>query len=239
MNATPDSTVGEVVRSDFRAAAVFQSYGIDFCCGGGRTVAEACLARQLPAADVLSRITEACRTPDASVPRFADWDTDTLISYIVERHHEYVRRVLPAISTHAQKIASVHGGNHPELHEAARIFSGVDEEMTMHMMKEEKILFPCIAAAAAAISRGETPPPAPFGSIENPIRMMEAEHDSTGDAMAQIRALTNGYTPPADACTTYRVCLQELEAFELDLHQHVHLENNILFPRARAFFALQ
>lgn len=236
MNARPDSTVGEIVKSDFRAAAVFQSYGIDFCCGGRQTVAEACRAREVAAAEVLNRIDSICREPDGAQPRFADWSTDALIAHIVERHHDYVRRAMPAIGAYARKLVSVHGTNHPELHDVARIFGDVEDEMTMHMAKEENILFPYISRVADAVSRGVPPPAAPFGSIENPIRMMEAEHDAAGDAMAQIRALTDGYTPPADACTTYRVCLRELETFERDLHEHVHLENNVLFPRARAFF---
>lgn len=239
MNATLETTIGDIVKGDFRAAAVFQNYGIDFCCGGKRTLAEACQARQVPATDVLNEINEACHRPDTDVPQFGDWDTDTLIAYIVERHHGYVRRVLPVLGAYSRKLVSVHGVNHPELHEVARLVAGVDEEMTMHMAKEEKILFPYIARVAEAVSQGLQPPAAPFGSIDNPIRMMEADHDSTGAAVAQIRALTRDYALPADGCTTYRVCLEELETFERDLHQHVHLENNVLFPRARGFFALQ
>lgn len=239
MNATPESTIGDIVKRDFRAAAVFQNFGIDFCCGGKRTVAEACQTQQVPATDVLNEINEACQRPDAGVPQFGDWDTHRLIAYIVERHHDYVRRVLPALGAYSRKLASVHGANHPELHEVVRLVADVDEEMTMHMAKEEKILFPYIASVAEAVSLGKQPPAAPFGSIDNPIRMMEADHDSTGAAVAQIRALTRDYTPPPDACTTYRVCLEELQTFERDLHQHVHLENNVLFPRARAYFALQ
>lgn len=237
MNATPDTTVADIVKSDFRAAAIFQRYGIDFCCGGKQTVAEACRARDVAPAEVLELIDSTCRVPDAAQPQFSEWATDRLVAHIVDRHHAYVRGALPALVAYTHKLVSVHGGNHPELHDVTRIIDEVDEEMTMHMAKEENILFPYISRVADAVSRGLPPPPAPFGSIDNPIRMMEADHDATGDAMAQIRALTNGYEPPPDACTTYRVCLRELEAFERDLHEHVHLENNVLFPRARGFFA--
>ena len=236
MTITAESTVGDVVSADFRAAAVFSRYGIDFCCGGKRTIAAACRDGGVSAEAVVNDAQQACAS-QADVPRFADWEPDTLASYIVAHHHAYVRRALPAITTHIRKVASVHGGRHPELEEVAGIWRAVEEEMTMHMAKEERILFPYIAQLASAARLRAAPPPAPFGSIENPIRMMEAEHDSAGDAMAQMRGLTNGYAPPADACTTYRICLQELEEFEQDLHVHVHLENNVLFPKARTLTA--
>ena len=233
MRDTAASTVRDVVSADFRAAAVFSRYGIDFCCGGQRTIAAACRAHGLPADDVVSDVRQAC-TSSASVPRFADWEPDTLAAYIVANHHAYVKRVLPAITTHTKKVASVHGAEHPEIVEVARIWAAVAEEMSMHMAKEERILFPYIGQLASAARLGDAAPSAPFGSIENPIRMMEEEHDSAGDAMAQIRFFTNGYALPATACTTYRICFQELQAFEEDLHVHVHLENNVLFPKARA-----
>lgn len=238
MPITAESTVGDLVSADFRAAAVFSRYGIDFCCGGKRTIAAACRDGGVSAEDVINDVQQACASK-TDVPRFADWQPDTLASYIVAHHHDYVRRVLPAITTHTKKAAAVHGGRHPELEDVARIWGSVAEEMTMHMAKEERILFPYIARLASAARLGEIVPPAPFGSIENPIRMMEAEHDSAGAAMARIRGLTNGYAPPADACTTYRVCLQELQEFEQDLHVHVHLENNLLFPEARTLTGRQ
>ena len=236
MTITVGSAIGEVVSADFRAAAVFSRYGIAFCCGGKRTIAAACRDGGVSAEDVVKALQQACASK-ADVPRFAEWEPDRLASYIVAHHHAYVRRALPAITTHTSKVASVHGGRHPELEEVARIWKAVAEEMSMHMAKEERMLFPYIAQLASAARLGEAPPPAPFGPLENPIRMMEAEHDSAGDAMARIRRLTNGYAPPADACTTYRICFQELEEFEQDLHVHVHLENNLLFPKARTLAA--
>jgi regulator of cell morphogenesis and NO signaling len=234
MHATPESTIRELVAADFRSAAVFDRYGIDFCCGGGKTVAEACREHHLNAGDVLEEVTRVCRLPETGAPRFSEWDPETLIAYIVGNHHAYVRRTLPAIEAYTRKLVTVHGERHPELHEVAHLVEAVSAEMTMHMAKEEQMLFPYIAAAAAAARGGDEPPLAPFGHIDSPIRMMEAEHEAAGAAMARIRTLTDGYAPPEDACTTYRVCLQELEVFEEDLHRHVHLENNILFPAARA-----
>lgn len=233
MTIGSDTSVGEVVARDFRAAAVFHRYGIDFCCGGKKTVAQACGDRGLRADVVLGDVEQACTGANADAPRFHEWDPDTLIAYIVGNHHAYVRRALPVITAHTQKVASAHGARHPELREVASLWANVAAEMTAHMAKEEVVLFPYIALAAAAVRRGDAVPPAPFGSIENPVRVMEHEHDTTGDAIAQIRGLTNGYAVPQDACTTYRICLKELEEFELDLHTHVHLENNLLFPTAR------
>jgi regulator of cell morphogenesis and NO signaling len=132
-----------------------------------------------------------------------------------------------------RKLAAVHGSRHPELAEVARLTQDIADEMTSHMAKEERVLFPHIAALSEAVRDDLPAPSAPFGSVENPIRMMEEDHDATGAALARIRELTSGYAVPDDGCTTYRVCFQELSAFERDLHQHVHLENNILFPAAR------
>jgi regulator of cell morphogenesis and NO signaling len=233
MSGTPETTIGEIVADDFRAAAVFQRFGIDFCCGGKRSVADACRERGVPAGDVLREVTRACAQPDPGRPRFADWDAEALIAHIVGKHHAYVRGALPPISAFLTKLVSVHGERHPELTEIAQLFAAVTAEMRSHMMKEEQILFPFILELASATGCRGDMAPAPFGSIENPIRMMEAEHESAGGAMARIRELTGGFAPPADGCTTYSVCLRELEAFEQDLHTHVHLENNVLFPKAR------
>ena len=232
MTATLDMTIRDIVANDFRAAAVFQRHGIDFCCKGNRSVEDACRGGSVTADDVIREVADATASPAAGGPRFNAWDLAMLADYIVANHHGFVRQAIPALLAHTQKIASVHGGSHPELHEVADIFEGVAEEMTAHMMKEEEILFPYIAGLAVA-SRGDgEAPSAPFGTVRNPIRMMEAEHESVGDAMARIRELTIGYRVPDEACTTYRVCLQELETFERDLHEHVHLENNVLFPKA-------
>jgi regulator of cell morphogenesis and NO signaling len=233
MNATRDTTIRTIVADDFRAAAVFESFHLDFCCGGGLTLDEACRDKQLDADVVLAAVAKACVAEDPLAPRFADWPAATLVNYIVDKHHSYVRDALPAIKAHTEKVARVHGERHPEMIEVDRLFGAVVAEMTSHMFKEEHVLFPYIAQLEDAVSDGRRAPGSCFGSVENPIRMMEAEHDSAGGAMARMREITNGFAPPADACTTFRVCLQELDAFERDLHTHVHLENNILFPAAR------
>ena len=232
----PEATVRDFVNRDFRAAAVFHRYGIDFCCGGGRSLADVCRAKRLEESAVLREISRAC-AQGGTPPRFTDWPADDLARYIVDRHHAYCREALPVIEAHARKLASVHGPAHPELVEIAEIFSRVCEEMDAHMLKEEQVLFPHITRLAQASRTGAPAPRAPFGSVDNPIRMMEDDHASAGEAMARIRELARDYAAPEHGCTTWRVTLQELEAFEQDLHTHVHLENNVLFPMARALAA--
>jgi regulator of cell morphogenesis and NO signaling len=232
MHVTGETTVGQIVADDFRAAAVFHEFGIDFCCGGRRTLGDACRQRNMDPDAVLAALARSCCVPGIA-PRFDEWSPETLIGYIVGTHHAYVRRALPVLVAHTRKLAAAHGQRHPELHDVARLTQQVAGEMASHMIKEEQVLFPYITAAVESVERGGTPPPAPFGSVENPIALMEAEHDAAGGAMASIRTLTGGFVPPEAGCTTYRVTLQELEAFERDLHTHVHLENNILFPQAR------
>jgi regulator of cell morphogenesis and NO signaling len=229
---TNDTTIRDIVATDYRAAAVFQRHGIDFCCGGDRTVQDACAAKGLAPAEVIAELETTTAAPAVGVPRFNDWDLSALTVYIVTKHHAYVRGAIPTLLAHTKKVAAVHGENHPEMQEVSRLFDGVADEMLMHMEKEERMLFPYIDALALAATGKRPAPFAPFGSVQNPIRMMEMEHESAGNAMARINELTRGYQPPVDACTTYRVCLQELDAFERDLHAHVHLENNILFPKA-------
>jgi regulator of cell morphogenesis and NO signaling len=232
MTATLDTTIRDIVANDFRAAGVFQRYGIDFCCKGNRSVQEACRNGSVTAERILQEVSDATASPAAGGPRFNSWDLGTLAAYIVANHHGFVRESLPALRAHTQKIATVHGARHPELLEVAALIENVADEMDSHMMKEEQILFPYITELAVAARGDSAHPSAPFGTVRNPIRMMEMEHESVGDALARIRLLTGDYRAPEDACATYRVCLQELDAFERDLHEHVHLENNLLFPKA-------
>lgn len=232
MHVTGETTIGEIVAGDFRTAAVFHEFGIDFCCGGRRTLAQACQERHVDADVVIEAVSRSCAVP-GSAPRFDEWTPQALIGHIVGHHHAYCRRALPALTAYTQKLAAVHGARHPELHEVAQLTQQVAGEMHVHMPKEEQVLFPYIAAVAEAVASELPPPSAPFGPIDNPIRMMEEDHEAAGAAMERIRALTGNYVVPQDGCATYRVCLQELDAFEQDLHAHVHLENNILFPKAR------
>jgi regulator of cell morphogenesis and NO signaling len=232
MTAKLDTTIREIVAADFRSAKIFQRHGLDFCCNGSQTIQEGCDVAGADADVVIRELDGLLGTPVAGVPRFDAWDARTLIAYIVGNHHAYVRDALPVLLRHTEKVASVHGRNQPELVHIARLFARVAAEMTEHMMKEERVLFPFIAAMEEASRAGQPRPAALFGTVANPIHMMETEHQFVGDAMAEIRHLTGGYRPPDHACATYRVCLQELDAFEQDLHNHVHLENNLLFPKA-------
>jgi regulator of cell morphogenesis and NO signaling len=237
MTATPETTIREIVATDYRTAAIFQRHGLDFCCNGCRTIEQGCRDAGANPDVLLREIDAVLGTPGSGIPRYSSWDARTLVAYIVDTHHGYVREALPPLLQHTTKIAAVHGERHAELDHIARLFARVADEMTDHMAKEERVLFPFIVALEAAAQSGAPAPAGPFGSVDNPIRMMESEHRFVGDAMAEIRHLTGNYTPPADGCTTYRVCFQELEAFERDLHDHVHLENNVLFPKASALQA--
>jgi len=231
MTATLDQTIREIVATDFRTAAVFQRHGLDFCCNGCRTVEEGCRDAGVDSGALLRDLDAALAAPSAGVPDYASWNARDLADYIVDTHHAYVREAIPVLLRHTRKIAEVHGERHPELPHIARLFERIAAEMGDHMAKEEQVLFPYIAALASADHEA---PFAPFGTVQNPIRMMEAEHRFVGDALAEIRQLTSDYTLPQGACSTYRVCFQALEAFEIDLHTHVHLENNVLFPKAAA-----
>ena len=233
MTVLLDRTIRDIVAEDFRTAAIFQRYGLDFCCRGNRTVEAACNEAGIETDPVYRDLADVTALPPAGCsPRFGSWTVATLVDYIVSNHHTYVREQLPIIQGHAEKVARVHGASHPEMRRVALLFNEVREELTSHMMKEEGVLFPYLQQMASAAEAGGPMPYAPFGTVGNPIRMMEAEHESAGDAMAEIRSLTRGDSIPDDACGTFSVLLQELEAFEQDLHQHVHLENNILFPKA-------
>jgi regulator of cell morphogenesis and NO signaling len=224
------ATVGEIVATDFRTARVFEQFGIDFCCGGRRSIAEACESAAVDPQIVeraLGALPPIAEHDDNDVTR---WLPDRLIEHILTKHHAYVRAALPSIGRQLAKLVEVHGQRHPELTRIAASFDQMSRDLLQHMMKEERVLFPYIREMASAQGAGSSQ--SPFGTVENPIRMMEREHREAGDELRLIRELTSGYVPPADGCTTYRVCFAQLAEFERDLHRHVHLENNVLFPRA-------
>jgi regulator of cell morphogenesis and NO signaling len=226
-------TLGAIVAADYRAAGVLDRFDMDFCCGGKRTLHEACAQKGIDLETVeraLANIGDAPgageRTPDER------WTTADLIQFIVETHHAYVRTQLPVIARRLAALVRAHGDRHPELSETARHFDRLAAELTLHLRKEEEILFPFVRAMSAAID-GSAPWPADiFGTVRNPVRMMEAEHQSAGSELAIMRALTSSFTVPEGACSTYRVCFEAFQAFDRDLRAHIHLENNILFPRA-------
>jgi regulator of cell morphogenesis and NO signaling len=228
------ATLKEIVTDDFRAAAIFEKYSLDFCCRGGKTIEEACIDKSVSKEGVFTEVSGLLEHAAESGDSFGNLPTAELILHIITTHHAYVRRMVPVLFAHTQKVATVHGANHPEVVEIARRFALVGADLQSHMSKEEQVLFPYIGTLAEA-SHGTGPFPRPsFGTAQNPIRMMEAEHQAAGDELYEIRRLSKTYAPPADACTTFKVTYQELQEFERDLHEHVHLENNILFPRAIA-----
>src|SRR5262245_30612683 len=223
------STIGEIVATDFRTAAIFEQFGIDFCCGGRRSVVEACRNAAVDP-DAVSAALEALPPAGEQADDVTHAALPTLIDYILDTHHQYLRLSIPLIARHLNKLVEVHGERHPELENVRASFDRLARDLTQHMMKEEQVLFPYVRDIA---THGVDPSwPCPFGTVENPIRMMEREHREAGDELRAMRELTDGFAAPEDACTTYRLCYEELAHFERDLHRHVHLENNVLFPRA-------
>ncbi len=224
-------TLAEIVTENIRAAIVFEEYGLDFCCKGKRPLAEACSDKNVDVQKIVTELTNLSGNGNGT-QNVDDWSLDFLVDYIINNHHQYVRRMIPVVTLHADKVASVHGKNHPETLRIADLFLAVREELEMHMMKEEKILFPQIKQMVLTQKENSQFFPPPFGTIQNPIRMMELEHTSAGDALYQIRELSNNYSHPEDACNTFKALYSELKEFEEDLHKHIHLENNILFPKS-------
>jgi regulator of cell morphogenesis and NO signaling len=224
--------VRDLVTNDYRTAAILERHSIDFCCNGGQTIATACAKGGVDPATLVGELEALRNGGEESHFRPAEWGLDILIDHIIDNHHRYVARMIPVLEAHLAKIVSVHGSNHPELNEIGEGFRSVASELSQHMLKEERVLFPYIKGLVAAEAGGRSAVPPPFGTIRNPIRMMETEHESAGNVLFGIRKRSGGYSSPADGCTTYQVTYRELEEFEKDLHQHIHLENNVLFPRA-------
>lgn len=233
MSGEAEQTLGELVAADLHKAAIFKKYGLDFCCGGKKTVKQACAEKGIDVTKVEQALQEADKSIVSSRPLpYNDWSLDFLCDYIVNTHHSYIRKTLPEIMAYAEKVNKVHGKAHPEL---IRIFHLVEEipmELLTHLVKEEKVLFPYIKALLHAKNITEILNAEQFQTIKNPIHMMEMEHEIVGNNLAQIRILTNNYTLPVDACASYSLLYKLLAAFEDDLHLHIHLENNILFPKA-------
>ncbi len=228
-------TLSEIVTNDFRAAAVFEKYGLDFCCHGNKPLYDAVNEKQIPMEIMLTNLADSFQSTDSSAINFNNMELDALVEYIINTHHSFVREKLPFITELGKRVVNAHGANHPEVLEIAQLFAGVKVEFEGHLIKEEMILFPEIKKLAE-VKRGEAEyirPP--FGSIAHPIRVMEAEHENAGSAFDSIKKLSRDYNPPADACNTFKVYYAELENFENDLHKHVHQENNILFPKSLIF----
>ena len=220
-------TVGQMVTEHPRWARVFEKWGIDYCCGGKKPLPDLCAKKGVELSAVLHDL-EGGNADDAEAPDWSKLSLSKLVDNIITTHHDYLREELPRLNFLIDRVSHVHGEAHPELYEVKAIFDGFRPELEVHMMKEEMILFPLIKELEAASGL----PSFHCGSVANPIRMMEAEHDDAGDALTRMRELTDGFTPPEGACNTYRVMLNALAELEVDMHQHVHKENNILFPRA-------
>ena len=229
-------TVRELAVENLAATRVFEKLGIDYCCGGNQSLEQACEKANISPDEVLDALDMAREEAHAAqLPH--DWSAEPLselIAHIKTTHHKYTRDETLRLTALLQKVCSVHGKNHPELFELQGIFSALVQELMTHLMKEEMVLFPYISRMEEAVIQKEPVLPAPFGTVENPVAMMEHEHDSAGNALRAIRKATRDFVAPADACVSYQTLYQALAAFEADLHQHIHLENNILFPRAIA-----
>lgn len=231
--ATLEKTIGEIVADDFRSAAVFKKYGIDFCCKGNRSIEDACEPKKINPEDVY-RDLEKINEVNSGTPDYRTWPLDLLADYVEKVHHRYVEEKTPALQQFLNKIAKVHGGRHPELHQVYELFEESAKDLAAHLKKEELILFPFIRKMVAAERDGKPLDTASFGSVENPVEMMKDEHQAEGERFEKIAELTGGYTIPADGCSTYQVSFKMLQEFENDLHKHIHIENNILFPAAIA-----
>jgi regulator of cell morphogenesis and NO signaling len=223
-----EETLGQIAVKDLRKAEIFKKYGLDFCCGGKKTVKEACADKGLDVTKVEYDLQHADKNFTTRPLPYDEWKLDFLADYIVNTHHSYVKKSLPDIRTYAAKVAKVHGDIHPELLPIALLVEDIAEELSAHLQKEEKILFPFIKQ----LFTSQAIPPAHFGTVRNPITVMETEHEMVGKNLEEIRALSNNYTLPEDACASYSLLYQLLDEFENDLHIHIHLENNILFPKA-------
>jgi len=227
-----NETLGQIAAKDLRKAEVFKKYGLDFCCGGKKTVKEACAEKGLDVTKVEHELQQADKMPASRPVPYGDWTLDFLADYIVNTHHSYVRKTLPDITAYSAKVMQVHGNQHPELIRINQLVGEVNAELTGHLLKEEKILFPYIKALVAAKDHTQPLQAAHFGSVQSPINMMEMEHELVGKNLDEIRQLSHNYLLPEDACASYSLLYRMLDEFEEDLHLHIHLENNILFPKA-------
>jgi regulator of cell morphogenesis and NO signaling len=229
---TTTQTVREIALEQPSSIRVFEKYGIDYCCGGRKPLAEACTAGNLEVDAVIAALELAAQSP---VPAATDWAQESLerlSGHIVATHHAYVKTELPRLAILAQKVVNRHGATTAELPVIQATLAKLDEELTQHLAKEEAILFPYVVLLERASGNGGSKPQGCFDSVASPIAMMTQEHDAAGALLAEIRRLSHNFTTPTGACPTYRAFYDGLKDFEQDLHQHIHLENNILFPRA-------
>lgn len=234
MKSITDETVGSMVADDYRVSKVFSRYGIDFCCKGGKTMAEACAQRHLDPGMVAEEIAQLKSGSLLPEHPYKEWEANNLADYIESKHHQYVRAHIPLLTAYLDKLCRVHGTLHPELFTIRELFNESAEELKAHMLKEEQVLFPYVRKMMLA-KRGSTMmEPVRFLNEAHPLNVLMYEHDVEGERFRKIAELSDGYNPPPTACITYRVAFSMLKEFEEDLHLHIHLENNLLFPKSIA-----
>ncbi|MCE9540526.1 MAG: iron-sulfur cluster repair di-iron protein [Bacteroidetes bacterium] len=232
MNIKENQIIGELVAQDYRTANVFKKYGIDFCCQGNRTINDACKAKGIDGELVVADLNTLLHSYSDKASDYKSWPIDLLADYIEKKHHRYVEEKTKEIKPYLEKICRVHGERHPELNQINEHFNATAGELAMHMKKEELILFTYVRKISKAKQENSKLEAPHFETIQNPIQMMMNEHSTEGERFRKIDELSNNYTPPQDGCNTFRVTFALLKEFEQDLHLHIHLENNILFPRA-------
>ncbi len=231
MTNIAEQTLSSIVTANHQVVPVLEKYNLDFCCKGKRTLAQACEEKGIKIESITEELKNLTNAVGKQQMPFTEMSAEQLISYILINHHFYVKQSMPAIIAHLNKVATKHGERFPYMKKVYELFTIILREMTIHMEKEETILFPRIKEVENLYNSGRSSEIL-AGYIQMPINMLEADHEEAGNILYEIRTLTNNYMPPADACTTFKVTLAELKEFEEDLHKHVHLENNILFPKA-------
>lgn len=230
--APTETTIGDIVAADYRAAKIFEKHEIDFCCGGKIPIGEACKNEGIELEMLMNELDSLQAEPVDRSQNYSAWSLSFLADYIINTHHEYLKQNDDQIVAYAQKIASVHGARHPEVIQIAAIFEKIATDLVAHLKEEEEVFFPAIKRAEAASKNGNQPDTKDRETIKNSLVRLHREHEEVGDAIHEIRRLANGFSLPDDVCNTFMLTYRKLEEFEEDLHKHVHLENNILFLKA-------
>jgi len=232
MNLSREMKVKEIVAANPGATRILEGAGVDYCCGGNKSLHDACAHAGVSEEEIMERLRENKTNVGPADENWASAPLGDLTQHIREKHHRYVREAVQRVPALLARVKTKHGNNHPEIPEIEELFLKVGREMIMHMQKEEQVLFPYIEAVERAASGKETLEPPFFQTVRNPVHAMMQEHDAAAALVRQIRTASSAYTPPANACASYQALYRDLQEFEADLHEHVHLENNILFPRA-------
>ena len=227
-----ETTVREIALQMPESTRLFERLQIDYCCGGNQPLTQACASAGVNVDTVVEMLGKVAESPETSESDFQNLSLADLIEHILTTHHVFTKTEMDRLEALTAKVIGAHGNNHPELIHLGELFKTLCDDLKPHMFKEEQILFPYIIAMTRAAAQNRPAPFAPFGTVNNPVRMMMSEHDMAGQLLRELRALTSDYKVPADACISYRTLYEALENFEKDLHQHIHLENNILFPKA-------